>query len=424
MAFSPSHSPARSSQYAKTNDIRPGRHSNIFRPPLTPSSASAEHERRQSSFTPRYASSTASSSNRKRPRADSSRTSLATPYSISSNTWTNVPSTRDSMLRSDCASPPPLVNTTYNLAGGLETPSAATDSYFDSRENTDFGVRRRWRASSNAQEAVPGVEAHMALGGDRNGKTRYEAPTSQSWRQFMFGIVGGVAGKVWEICTTTAFKGFHAGGGEGYNLTPSSNDEPRRAGSGTWEDVEIPRTFDRCSTPIPGQYPDEDDIDARPAKRLHTEKGSEWVIIDSLRDTSQASTPLSRARRKAPTPNPNPTRPALTSRRSLVPVSRRTSGIMSTLESPIPSIPARPASFAHQRAAGNLTPSKATPLSPETQRYMAERRREERQADASIRRLNEQLKAMIKEGKQALGTKVEVLDDVEMEDEGYFESNK
>jgi len=62
-----------------------------------------------------------------------------------------------------------------------------------------------------------------------------------------------------------------------------------------------------------------------------------------------------------------------------------------------------------------------TPLSPETQRYMADRRREERQADASIRRLNEQLKAMIKEGKQALGTKVEVLDDIEMEDEGYFE---
>jgi hypothetical protein len=55
---------------------------------------------------------------------------------------------------------------------------------------------------------------------------------------------------------------------------------------------------------------------------------------------------------------------------------------------------------------------------------MAERRREERQADASIRRLNEQLKAMIKEGKQALGTKVEVLDDVEMEDEGYFEQNR
>jgi hypothetical protein len=38
-------------------------------------------------------------------------------------------------------------------------------------------------------------------------------------------------------------------------------------------------------------------------------------------------------------------------------------------------------------------------------------RREERQTDASIKRLNEQLKAMIKEGKEALGSKVDIVDD-------------
>lgn len=432
MAFSPSRSPSRPSQYAKTTETRHGRNSNIFRPPLTPSSAGVERERRQSSFTPRYASGTASSTNRKRPRADSSRASVATPYSISSNTWTNVPSTRDSILRSDCASPPPLVNTTYNLAGGLDTPSVTnTDSYFDSRDNNDFGVRRRWRASSNAQEVGSGTEIQMALGGDRNGKTRYATPvTSQSWGSFMFGIVGGVAGKVWEICTTSAFKGFYSGGGQGYNITPTGNDGLGR--SGTWEDVDVSRTLDRSATPVPGQYPQEDDTySQRPAKRLHTEKGSEWVLIDSKGD-SQASTPLSQARRKAPTPvlSPNPVRPAFTSRRSLVPVSRRASGAIPIIESPLKQPPlkptTRPAYFAHQRSASDLTPSKitSTPLSPETQRYMADRRREERQADASIRRLNEQLKAMIKEGKQALSTKVEVLEDVEMEDEGYFEAGR
>jgi len=51
---------------------------------------------------------------------------------------------------------------------------------------------------------------------------------------------------------------------------------------------------------------------------------------------------------------------------------------------------------------------------------MVDRRREEKQQDASIRRLNDQLKAMIKEGRQALDTKVEVVDD-EDEDEGYFD---
>ncbi|TID23635.1 hypothetical protein E2P81_ATG03201 [Venturia nashicola] len=444
MPFSPSPSPSRSSQYAKTNDIRPG-HRSIFRPPLTPSGPS---DRRQSSFTPRYASGTASSSNRKRPRADSrNRASVTTPYSISSNTWTNVPSTEDSILRSECASPPPMVNTTYNLAGGLDTPSVtATDSYYDARETNDFEIRRRWRASSDAVQEMSsgsGSEIHMALGGDRNGKTRYAtSATSQSWGSFMFGIVGGVAGKVWSICTTNALRGFYAGGGQGYDITPTGNEELGRSSS--WEDVEISRTFDRSATPVPGQYPSETDLDVqRPAKRIHTEKGSEWVMIDS-QDDSQASTPLPRANRKAPDLTANPVRPTLGSRRSLVPVSRRTSGAIPTIEmsskiptstyqSPLKVTTSRP-SFSHRRSASDLTPSRtympiksvASPLSPETQRFMAERKREERQADASIRRLNEQLKAMIKEGKEALGTKVEVLDemDVDMEDEGYFEQGR
>lgn len=444
MAFSPSRSPSRSSQYGKSKDIHAG-HKSIFRPPLTPSCPS---DRRQSSFTPRYASGTASSSNRKRPRADSrNHASIATPYSISSNTWTNVPSTRDSVLRSDCASPPPMVNTTYNLAGGLDTPNVtATDSYFDARENNDFEIRRRWRASSNAAQEMSsgsGSETQMALGGDRNGQTRYVTPaTSQSWGSFMFGIVGGVAGKVWSICTTTAFKGFYAGGGQGYDITPTGNDE--LGSQSNWEDVEVSRAFDRCATPIPGQYPSEKDVDARrPAKRLHTEKGSEWVMIDSQGD-SQASTPLPRAHLKAPTSDltGNPNRPFHGSRRSLVPVSRRTSGTIPTIETPskiptyqppLKATTGRP-SYAHRRSASDLTPSRsytatkglASPLSPETQRFMAERKREERQADASIRRLNEQLKAMIKEGKEALGTKVEVLDelDVDMEDEGYLEQGR
>lgn len=358
-----------------------------------------------------------------------------------------MPSTRDSILRYDCASPPPMVNTTYNLAGGLDTPSVtATDSYFDGRDNNDFEIRRRWRASSNAAQEMSsgsGSETQMALGGDRNGKTRYVTPVaSQSWGSFMFGIVGGVAGKVWSICTTNAFKGFYAGGGQGYDITPNGNEGLGR--SSNWEDVEISPTFDRCATPIPGQYPSETDLDfQRPAKRIHTEKGSEWVLIDSQGD-SQASTPLPRAHRKAPEPNltTNPVRPSLGSRRSLVPVSRRTSGIIPTIESPskIPTyqsplkVTAGRPSFGHRRSASDLTPSRSytptkcvtSPLSPETQRFMAERKREERQADASIRRLNEQLKAMIKEGKEALGTKVEVLDelDVDMEDEGYFEQGR
>ena len=54
-----------------------------------------------------------------------------------------------------------------------------------------------------------------------------------------------------------------------------------------------------------------------------------------------------------------------------------------------------------------------SPVSVETQRYVAQMRRMEREEDASLRRLNRQLQTIIKEGKQALGTQVEI-DDLDM----------
>jgi hypothetical protein len=49
-----------------------------------------------------------------------------------------------------------------------------------------------------------------------------------------------------------------------------------------------------------------------------------------------------------------------------------------------------------------------SPAAKEAQKWAALKRKEEREADESIRRLDAQLKAMIKEGKEALGTKIEV----------------
>jgi hypothetical protein len=60
-------------------------------------------------------------------------------------------------------------------------------------------------------------------------------------------------------------------------------------------------------------------------------------------------------------------------------------------------------------------PAEESPVAKEARRWKAQKRKEEREADESIRRLDAQLKAMIREGKEALGTKIEVLDD-DMED--------
>jgi hypothetical protein len=57
-----------------------------------------------------------------------------------------------------------------------------------------------------------------------------------------------------------------------------------------------------------------------------------------------------------------------------------------------------------------------SPAAKEAQRWAALKKKEEREADESIRRLDRQLKAMIREGKEALGTKIEVeIDDDDLE---------
>ena len=71
-----------------------------------------------------------------------------------------------------------------------------------------------------------------------------------------------------------------------------------------------------------------------------------------------------------------------------------------------------------------------SPQSPEVRKFQQKLRRKEAHEDESMARLNEQLKAMIKEGKQALGSKIEIDeygdgegegDEDEEVDEGYEE---
>jgi hypothetical protein len=54
------------------------------------------------------------------------------------------------------------------------------------------------------------------------------------------------------------------------------------------------------------------------------------------------------------------------------------------------------------------TAGAASPASAEVQRWAAKRRQEEKKADEGIRKINAQLEVMIRQGKEALGTKVEV----------------
>jgi hypothetical protein len=193
-------------------------------------------------------------------------------------------------------------------------------------------------------------------------------------------------GKVLDLCWTGAFRGFYAGGGQGYDMPASAALESSWQASTSPSNEKESYTNTYCSTPIPGQYPD-DDIDRS------------WVVVPEGADTFVGGSDL---------PSPS-----LRSRRAFqVSSPRRRPAVMPRLAKkaayPGPHSPTKSQSLPSPRLKDGLA-------SADMQRQAAKMRRKEREEDASIQRLNMQLQAMIREGKEALGTTVEV-DDYDMYD--------
>lgn len=105
----------------------------------------------------------------------------------------------------------------YTLAGQIgTTPTdvpAGAGSGLDDSVYSDVNYRR----------ALGPKEPH---GAESPTSTTCEAnPTALSfapWKLFSLQTIGEVMGKVWEFCKNGAFRGFHAGGGTGYNINGST----------------------------------------------------------------------------------------------------------------------------------------------------------------------------------------------------------
>lgn len=215
-----------------------------------------------------------------------------------------------------------------------------------------------------------------------SGDDEIDTSTPVGWGRTVIKAVG----KVLDICWSGAFRGFHSGGGKGYDLQagpPTQFNPSWQSPSGSSAETE-----QYYRTPIPGQFP-EDEIE-RSWVVIPTEPSDPFVSNDS------ASSPSLRARRVHQASSPR-RRPAIMPR-----LNKR-----ATASSLRPSTPSRSPGLASPRPRDG-------PGSADMQRYAAQLRRKEREEDASIRRLNKQLQAMIREGKEALGTTVEV-DDVDMD---------
>ena len=406
-----------------------GSKSHLFRPPRTPATTSLSGA---------SSVSTDDKNSRKRPRPTSSHNEneFATPYSAQRTNWSHG-SGESLITRPVAAGSPPLINTRYALAGGLDTPTLNAAALDEQRDGTSMGVNcsRSWNTATDDpwNRRTDYFAPPLPLARERNGRARRN-PTQDvrqpGWGNFMFTIVGGVAGKMWDFCTAGAFRGFHAGGGKGYDV--SSPTSPISSAVDNWQDIntqEQPRQFERDATPIPGQFPiDElgdksipyDNTPPRPSKRIHTETGTGWVMVSHNTHSGDASPQLSSGRSLAS--SLLPTYPIArrhsgmraANRKSLIPVSRRTSNIS---HGGSPSVNSQKR---HSLATSRPSSSHGISLSPEAQRYAERVAREDREAERSMRKLNTQLKAMIKEGKQALGTKFEV-ENEQLEDEGYSE---
>jgi hypothetical protein len=374
------------------------------------------------------------------------------------------------------SSPQLFVNTRYALAGGMDTPSlaAARDAELGTESYNDVGYRKSLgdddrptmtrRGLFGEHEDPSHFPMEQDFGREANGRGRYgDSPRTAAWSKTAISVAGAVVGKVWEFCrnSTTIFSGFHAGGGTGYRLNPEDT-------ARNFEVIEEEKYgYERESTPLPGQFPQEDldfipnymdnptpdNTPPRPSKRRQVsynsnptpnenELAKNWVVVPPPPATSTPSktqrsagvarysmpTSSSSARRSVPA---NTSRPA--SRAAFSTAPRIKSGFTSRVShAGSPALnPARGASYASPRhspqtsISGSRIPITATangrmgsptragvgadsPAAKEAARWAALKRKEEREQDESIRRLDRQLKDLIREGKEALGTKIEV----------------
>ncbi|KAK0643394.1 hypothetical protein B0T16DRAFT_181153 [Cercophora newfieldiana] len=218
-----------------------------------------------------------------------------------------------------------------------------------------------------------------------------KAAASTGWSTIALQVVG----KVWEFCKTGSFRGFHAGGGTGYDIEPSTPALPQ---AGAWcneHDIPSLPQDDQPYNQLPGQFPRQDfsafspqyheastpESTPRPAAKRrqvsghHDELKKNWVLVDEPDEKPRSfGAALSKAAGRPNAPRRSggyySQTAASTGRRINVPVSRLGGGTPNSLprgraslrisHSGSPNLAARePASFAAPRSpVTRTTPSR------------------------------------------------------------------
>lgn len=421
-------------------DLYVGANSHIFQPPRTPSASSSLY-RSTASTASGFQSGTIS---RKRTRHGSYTPNRIASYHTDENAWSPSASGQSStLLTPGLMSPAPLVNTQYILAAGFETPTATTTSSLDKSDNytasPDHANRggRGWDDGSGIDSDSYFPQQLFALGREINGRPRVPKgqPPQEGWGKAVQSVVGA-AGRLWNFCKMNAFQGFYAGGGQGFRV--DSPKLPLAVDRNIYEKIEDKRNFFRLQrepSSIPGCFPEEDFIPnymsqthttpERPAKKIRRETctgdlRANWVLIGSF-SNSRESSPNRVSARKVPLVNTSGGRAS--SKRAKRPILSGSRPSQTSCAGSPALRPDRPASFASSRSPLAIA-KHGSPVSVEAQKHAVRMRRREIEEDAHLKRFNQQLKAMIKEGREALGTKIVVDHEVDdLTDEGYGEGD-
>ena len=253
-------------------------HANIFRPPPSPTASSYNLAKSTGSlFSDISMSNAQHAGTAKRKRT---RTRESTPLGWRMNVDEGREDERSREFR-------------YTLAGQISTtpagaPVGAENGLLEDSVYSDVDYRRALGPMTPLDAESPSIHGLA------------NAPSAAAWSLFSLQTIGDMVGKVWEFCKKGAFQGFHAGGGQGYNVNGATvtettgnpwgpeQDAPAQPAEGTPMAQDSPAYFPQ---PVYAPYspvyhePDTPDSTPRPAaKRRQVSANKDelrnWVVVD------------------------------------------------------------------------------------------------------------------------------------------------
>ncbi|KAL2022896.1 hypothetical protein VTK56DRAFT_4427 [Thermocarpiscus australiensis] len=182
-------------------------HANVFRPPRSPSASSYNLAKSTGSlYSDISMSATQAMVTAKRKRT-STRESTPMEWNL------NMDSTNDGREGEQSR------EHRYTLAGQISTTPAgaavgAQNGLLEDSVYSDVDYRRALGPKAIPETNSPSVPSPF--------ETKSNSPTLAGWSLFSLQTIGDMVGKVWEFCKNGAFRGFHAGGGKGYDVNGST----------------------------------------------------------------------------------------------------------------------------------------------------------------------------------------------------------